>query len=279
MATLLDFSQKAELGFLSELAVAVAAAAEGASFMVAGATARDLLLFHAHGIDTERQTKDVDLALLVETWDQYLALRQRLLASGQFSSPAPALHKFRFRTALEVDLIPFGGVERSDRTIEWPPDGSFVMVTFGFQEALRASVRVRLPGNVEISVPSLSALAMLKLLAWTARRYTEPAKDAPDFRLILRKYLDTGNQDRLYGEAMHLVMAEDFDYEVAGAWLLGTDMSRLLDPADREPLARLLAREIDESEAPQLIRDMGLDLARGIRLLRAVHTGFVGAEP
>lgn len=188
-STLLDFSRKAELGFLSDLVVAIADAADRVPFMLAGATARDLLLFHAHGIDTERQTKDVDFALLVETWDQYLDLRQQLLASGQFSSPVPALHKLQFRTSLEVDLIPFGGVERSDRTIEWPPDGSFVMVTFGFQEALRASIRVRLPRNVEISVPSLPALAVLKLLAWTARRYTEPGKDAPDFRIILRKYL------------------------------------------------------------------------------------------
>ncbi len=50
-------------------------------------------------------------------------------------------------------------------------------------------------------------------------------------------YLDAGNLQRLYTEASHLLDALDFDYEEAGAWLLGHDMARLL-PESAHPRLR-----------------------------------------
>jgi predicted nucleotidyltransferase len=90
MAISLDLSQKSELRLLAALVREVARAAEGGPFFLAGAYARDVLLFHAHGIDTGRQTADVDLAIAVESWQRYDALRAALIARG-FTPIPPAL--------------------------------------------------------------------------------------------------------------------------------------------------------------------------------------------
>ena len=56
---------------------------------------------------------------MVETWDAFNNLRQALTASGEFFAPAgPALHKLRHvPTNLPLDIVPFGGIKRADRTI------------------------------------------------------------------------------------------------------------------------------------------------------------------
>ena len=47
-------------------------------------------------------------------------------------------------------------------------------------------------------------LVALKLVAWWSGT-TAPGKDAADLLLILKNYLDAGNQSRLYDEAPHLL--------------------------------------------------------------------------
>jgi predicted nucleotidyltransferase len=41
------------------------------AFFIVGATARDILLQHAHGIHTTRATLDVDIGVFVSDWDQF----------------------------------------------------------------------------------------------------------------------------------------------------------------------------------------------------------------
>jgi predicted nucleotidyltransferase len=273
MAISLDLSQKSELRLLAALVREVARAAEGAPFFLAGAYARDVLLLHAHGIDTGRQTADVDLAIAVESWERYDALRAALVARG-FTPIPPALHKLRFRRSLEVDFVPFGGVERPDRTIAWPPDGSFVMRAFGFREVQEHTISVGLPDATEVRVATLAALTLLKLVAWSERRLTEPGKDAHDLSLILRCYPEAGNSDRLYTEAQELLAAEAFDYEAAGAWLLGKDVAGCLEAEGRERIAAMLAEEADPGGRLRLAGDLRMDAERALRLIGALNEGF-----
>lgn len=276
MAISLDLSQKSELRLFAALVREVSSAAQGAAFFLAGAYARDVVLLYAHGIDTGRQTADVDLAIAVESWERYEAVRAALVA-GEFEAIPPAHHKLRFRGSVEVDFVPFGGVERSDRTIAWPPDGSFVMRAFGFREVQAATITVALPDATEVQVATLPALTLLKLVAWSERRLTEPGKDAHDIALILRRYLDAGNAERLHTEAEELLLADDFDYEVAGAWLLGRDVARCLDEKGREEIALLLTEEADPDGNLRLAGDMRMDAERALRLIGGLRDGFTRA--
>lgn len=273
MAISLDLSQKNELRLLAALVREVAHAAGGAPFFLAGAYARDVLLLHAHGIGTGRQTADVDLAIAVESWERYERLRDALIAR-EFEPMPRAHHKLRFKRSIEVDFVPFGGVERPDRTIAWPPDGSFVMRAFGFREVQRHTLTVALPDAAEVQVATLPALTLLKLVAWSERRLTEPGKDAHDLSIVLRHYLEAGNDERLYTEGQELLSAEDFDFEAAGAWLLGKDVAGCLDASGRRQIAALLAEEADPRGTLRLAGDLRMDPERALRLIGALNEGF-----
>lgn len=274
MAISFDFSQKIELRYLSALVRAVHAAAGRMPYVLAGATARDILLHHAWGIDTGRQTQDVDFAFFIDSWEHYLSLRRRLLESGQFTPVPPTLHKLKFAENIEVDFVAFGKVERPDRTIAWPPDGAFEMSTFGFREVMHANIDVLLPDGQKVQVISLHALALLKFEAWRERRVREPLKDAHDLRIILWNYIAAGNTERFYQEGSDLLNDPGFDYEAAGAWLLGKDMASLLDGVGRIRVRELLAQEADENGAMQLIGDMRVETGKGLKILSALKEGF-----
>jgi predicted nucleotidyltransferase len=44
-----------------------------------GAFARDIWLEHIHGIETGRATRDVDLTVLVESWEAFAELKKALI--------------------------------------------------------------------------------------------------------------------------------------------------------------------------------------------------------
>jgi hypothetical protein len=97
-------------------------------------------------------------------------------------------------------------------------------------------------------------------LAWLAslvRAVDLAASGAP--WLVLSRYLDAGQADRLYGEAAHLVDESDFDYARAGARLLGADVRRFLEAAGSHTtvasLGRLLVRETDANQPLRLVQD------------------------
>lgn len=83
---------------------------------------------------------------------------------------------------VDVDIIPFGGIESPGRSITWPDE--MAMDVHGFAEAHRQAVVVKVPGGLEVRVASLAAQSALKILAWRDRRH-EGDKDAIDLRTIL----------------------------------------------------------------------------------------------
>jgi len=192
----LDLSDRAVLGPLARLLAAVRKAAGEAPLLLVGAAARDLLLVHAHGVDLQRATEDTDLALAVRSWDVFLRLLETLIATGGFTADVPP-HRLWFGDQ-RLDIIPFDGVERADRSIVWPTQGAEVMNVAGLTEALATAVSVRLPGGVVVDVASLPAIAFLKIWAWNDKKCATPGKDASHLWMLLRHYADAGNQDRLY---------------------------------------------------------------------------------
>jgi len=253
-ATLPDFSRRRELALHARVIADVQAAAKALDIpmMLTGAFARDLHVFYAHGIDTIRQTEDVDFALAIADWPTFARLKQRLVGSERFREVLGAQQRLRHASGLPVDLIPFAGVENADRQIDWPPGGEFRMNVLGFREALATSLSIRLPEGVVASVVSLPALALLKIIAWQDRHYRAPRKDAQDLALIAANYLDLGNMNRLGDEFPAWMEEDNFDLTHMGARMLGVDMAKLLDEAGRERLADIVAEQSD-AEAPGLL--------------------------
>ena len=270
---LFDLSAKPDLLPLAQVVrpLQTVAARQNAAFFLMGAAARDVMLLHVHGIDTQRTTQDVDFGVMVRDWAAFETLRDALIAGGEFKAVSnDATHKLRHASSrYPLDIVPFGGVERADRSLAWPPDGHTVFDCFGMREAMLSSHQVHLPGAVVVNVASIPALAMLKITAWQDRKRTFPGRDAPDLLLYLRHYLDCGNLDRATTEHPDLFDAENPDYEENSARLLCRDLLALIDDTAVRRLLDILQPDIDDQGPLLLANQSGVPLQRAHRIIQA----------
>lgn len=262
---LLDLSGKVDPGQVEVFdAIAGVAAARHIRYFIVGATARDMILHHGYGIRIRRATVDIDLGVEVSDWEEFQALKEGLLAPGQFESTRLE-QRLLFRHHLPVDIVPFGPLEQADNEISWPPDHDVSMNMLGFEDACRDIQMIRLSSDPVLDVPfaSLAGLAILKIVAWNDRP-PQGRKDAGDLAFLMRNYLDAGNQERLAEEHPELLAADDFDYERTGTRLLGRDMARIMSPETRAVILAILSRETDNPRHYRLVEDM-LDHFAGAR--------------
>ena len=273
-----DFTNRPELSSLAQVVSALEGVAEplGCDYFVIGATGRDLMLRHAYEIDVQRMTEDVDFSVMVRDWDAFTEFRAGLIGGGAFvERGGVAIHKLRHvGTQLPIDVVPFGGIERADRTIAWPPENAEVFDCFGLREALATAVMTTLPGGASVRVASIPALAILKLTAWRDRKHTHPGRDAGDLFLYMRHYITCGNMDRLASSHVDILEDPEFDYEPAAARLLGRDIRAMLEPEAVESLQGILGPETD-IDGPQLLAaQSGLAVPRAMQLIQAFYVGL-----
>lgn len=199
------------------------AQARGVEIMLVGATARDIALAAEGHNASLRATNDVDIAVAVAD-----AAAFERLVTDLTPVPEGGPHKF-LTNGIEVDIVPFGGIEREDRTIVWP-DGS-TMNTLGVAESLESALELLLPHGRRMRVASIPAQAAFKIFAWADRGHATN-RDAVDLRVLLHSYSAGARLDRIYAED-NLVVLEDYDFDVrfAGAYWLGVDVR--LDLGDR----------------------------------------------
>lgn len=237
-------------------AVKQIAQATDVAWFLTGAMARDLVLELVHGIEAGRRTEDIDLGFMVESWAAYEALKTNFLMTDEFIEDSRRHHRLYYHDAISVDLIPFGAIEHSDGTIAWPPDQETKMQVAGFEDAWRHSLRLKVSQEVEIAVVSLPGLTLLKLFAWHDRYSQTPGKDAPDLALLLQRYIDAGNLDRLYEEYDSMLTAEEFVLETAGPRLLGRDVASISSENVRTLLLDILRRETDVEHSNTLVNEL-----------------------
>jgi len=254
-----------------------AAAALNITMFVGGAMARDLLLRHVFGQQVGRATRDIDLGVLVNSWDDFLNLKSQLLATKKFSAQPGSFQRLYYEHSYPLDLLPFGPIERSDRTIAWPPEHNPIMSVLGFAEAHRASLSIELTPGFSVQVASLPSLALMKLIAWLGRK---EERDASDLLLIARHYFRSGMEDRLYGPEYSLLQAFDHDPDIAGAALLGKDAAMLAEPETAHVITNLLhTTEQRQKLLDHMLRSnrqmVGIESSQTPdRYLNAFETGF-----
>ena len=225
-------------------------------FFVLGATARDLILDVGYGIRSFRATKDLDLAIQIEDWENYEILITTLLETGQFRKDRNP-HRLIHKKELPIDIIPFGQIENEEGEITWPPENETSMNVIGFDEAYANTLTVRLKAEpaLEIKVASLPGLVVLKLISWKDRSYGKD-RDASDLAHIIKNYYQAGNEDRLYNENYDIMKELDHRIEEAGARLLGHDIAALLKPETKELILEILEEETDEDGHSKLTTTM-----------------------
>jgi len=228
----------------------------GIPFFVLGATARDLILEVGYGIRSFRATKDLDLAIQIEDWENYEILITTLLETGQFRKDRSP-HRLIYIKELPIDIVPFGLIENEEGEINWPPENETSMSVIGFDEAYANTLIVRLKAEpaIEIKVASLPGLVVLKLISWKDRSSGKD-RDASDLAHIIKNYYQAGNEDRLFRENYKIMEELGHGIEEAGARLLGLDIAALIKPETKELILEILEEETDEDSEFRLLTTM-----------------------
>lgn len=284
---LLDLSGKIDR-FTVELFENIANVAESMSapFFVVGATARDIILKYGYGIETIRATNDIDLGVEVSDWDQYIKIREALVATGRFE-PTREPQRLKYQGSVFIDIIPFGAIADPGGSFSWPPNHEVEMNTLGFEESYQNSLTVRLKRKPDLDVKfaNQAGLALMKLISWDDR-HPERGKDAKDLGLLMRSHIDTGNEERLFEEEVDIIEilreSGSYDYTRASARLLGRDISAIANPETRERLLKILEKETGERDRYRLVEDMrdiyaaaSSDFGENLALLEELKAGIL----
>jgi predicted nucleotidyltransferase len=254
---LLDISGKIDRLTIEVLSlISKTASSLGIQFFVIGATARDIILNNAYNISTIRATMDIDFGVQVSNWESYEKMKDTLLATGLLTKTKEP-HRLLYAESIRIDILPFGPIAEPDQCLSWPPDHEPKMSTIGFEEAYRYSQTVRLTKNptLDIQVAAPCGLALMKLFSWSDS-YPNRGRDAQDLALLLKTYIQAGNEQRLYEDAGDLLEKEDFDYILAGARLLGRDMAAIMSSKTKEVVVGILNRETGNQNRYRLVESM-----------------------
>lgn len=265
--------------FIILTAVARAASELRVGWLIAGAAGRVLLLEEVYKLPRGRATEDVDYGVMVDSWDHYQALVERLCKDAGVYKDSKQEQRLHFSDCGIVDLVPFGGVESDGNVIRWPPDGDFVMSVMGFQEAYDNAAQVLVNEALMVRVVSPVGLLLLKVAAWKDRHNTQPGKDAPDIAYLLHHGSSLFGDKNLFDEHFEIVESTGYDLNLAAARLLGRQMGAIALPRTRTHVHNLLEQELKREIDSKLVREVAKYLVppeetRTFDLLGQVMTGL-----
>lgn len=217
-------------------------------YLLVGATARDMVLHHGYGIRNERATSDIDMAIQVQDWGMFHAVRSELLLVGY--KPGKEKQRLYSPDEMPIDIVPFGGVEDPAMKIAWPPEDDWVMNMMGFTEAHSQAQQVIIQEEPFLAVPIAmpAGIALLKLVAWTDRVVEKRKKDAQDFFYVLSHYESMPEiHARCYSDA-EIMEQYGWDTRLAGAHFLGIDTSTIAKPATHQHITALLTGVVTKKQ-------------------------------
>lgn len=226
-------------------------------FFLVGATARDIFFKH-FSIEPPRRTRDIDLAVNVESIEKFQGLTKKMATSDKFKADSSLIYRFIHNaSSVQVDVIPFGRIEDPPGCVRWQHQEGISLSTLGFKESFDASVtfRINREPEVDVKVATPAGLAIMKVIAWKETSGLK-AKHAQDLLYLMKKYLDTGNIERLYEEDKNISNEKDFDYEKASARLLGRDIARIASEETLRKIIEILDEETNKESKYDLVNDM-----------------------
>lgn len=202
-------------------------------FFLVGAVARDIRLSAGKEFTARRKTNDVDIAVLLDNEEQFYAIKDALIATGEFEESAIKAIKLIYKGAMEVDLLPFGEIENEDRELQLSKHALLVMDMCGFKEVYPFVDTITVSEGLSLNVCSLEGLVMLKLIANDDN--PSRTKDINDIEHFLAVYFDL-NQDEIFSDYMGVMDLYDTDIneflQLVSARVIGRKMKEMLNNAD-----------------------------------------------
>jgi predicted nucleotidyltransferase len=160
----------------------------GIDYFMVGAFARDVeLLAKGHPDPPARKTKDIDLAVMVGSLEEYGVLMTALANLPDMDKNANEPYRFTFRNAYEIDFLPFGSIADEMGRVELKAKKTFVLDIPGFDAVKPYAETIETEEGLRLKVSSLPGVVLLKLFAWQDR--PEREKDIQDIDHIIKHFL------------------------------------------------------------------------------------------
>lgn len=226
----------------------------GILFFVIGATARDIIM-ELHNENSGRLTHDLDIAIAINNWSQYKVIEKEIIKLQNFTKDPDQQQRFKYLNKFQLDIVPFGAIMKEKHKIFWPPNEEIAMSVLGFSAVNDSVLKVKVDGDMEIQIASLSGIFLLKVVAWRDRNH-KTNKDADDMAFILQNYLEINRDESLvyYNE----IYTEDHSILKGGSTLLGIHLKEQLigHEETKQNIIEILANEIEKREESKLINQI-----------------------
>lgn len=236
----------------------------GIDYFAVGAFARDVTMLAKGYTDTPtRKTKDVDLAVMVGSLDEFEKLKAVIGALADFTQHEKEPFRFVFQNAYDIDFLPFGEIVNEKGQVELHAKKAFTLDMPGFDLVQPFAETVETEEGLTLNVSSLSGIVLLKLLAWQDRPSRD--KDIHDIEYILQNFMYLHLEEISGEELFDLYVGEVklFDQLVSARFVgrqmglmlqndgrLKSRVQKLLEEESRKSgMARLMAQEyIEDSQ-------------------------------
>lgn len=228
----------------------------GIDYYIIGAQARDIWLGRpVRGTET----KDLDLAILVGSNEDYEQVRQLLLSSGRLHPQRDNYFAYRSPGGIQIDILPFGGMNFDE-----PVTAAAVtrLPVNALQEVYDQGTVVTGPGyGATFKVATLPSILLLKLIAYDDRPENR-TKDVGDIVHIIQQYASI-EREFIYQHHNDLFDPDrtpvkwNADNELS-AIVLGREIRRIIDKNDalRERTVRIISGFITSNAESRFVREM-----------------------
>ena len=232
----------------------------GVDFFLVGALARDIQLSAKPEFAAKRKTNDVDLAILLDTEEQFNQIKKVLLATGDFEEIPNNALKVKYKKIIELDLLPFGGIESEDRHLLLKGGALVTLDMSGFREAFLFVERHTLAEGLSLNICPLEGLVLLKLIAHDED--SSRSKDITDIEHLIEVYFELNDTEiyTTYFDVMPLYDTNTIIYlQLVSARVIGRKMKHLLQGNTTviDKLSRILSKR--QTEAWQAMKAGLLD--------------------
>jgi len=197
-------------------------------FFLVGALARDIRLSVNPAFAPKRVTKDVDIAILLASEEQFYQVKDALLATGDFTAHEREAIKLFYKQAIEIDVLPFGEIENHARETRIGKPRPFILDVPGFKEVLSDAERLMVEG-LSIRVCPLEGIVLLKIIANADN--PSRTKDITDIEHILEVYFELNSVEifEAFPDVPDLYDTADRDYlQLVSARVIGRIIGGLL---------------------------------------------------
>ncbi len=222
-------------------------------FFIIGAMARDIIMSYFEE-RSGRATRDLDISIAISDWKDFEYIEKEIVKIDGFKKDRHQKQRFIYQDIFEIDIVPFGDIMDKNDKIYWPPDRNIAMSVLGFSEISNNLQKVTVDNDVQIKIPTLAGIFVLKLVAW-ADRNSKTNKDADDMAFIINNYLSINEERAATNFYEQIYLDNDFSIETAGAKLLGIDIAGLLmsNKKTLDKITKILEDEIEKADESKLI--------------------------